>query len=149
MAEGDARAPVGLYGGKCDLGRGVAQARRGASLVEDLDIVRRALRLFLDALPRRLRFEDVAEDLGTTPDILRVAYERLRINPRTQLRAARFERLHLDLRAARHANLSDALVRWGFAPTSPDVLADYRKRYGHHPQTTLDAALASRDAQPD
>lgn len=59
---------------------------------DDIDTVERAMRLFLDALPQRLRFAQVAAGLGMTPEALRGAYERLRVNPREHLRMARFER---------------------------------------------------------
>ncbi|WP_341023314.1 hypothetical protein [Brevundimonas diminuta] len=116
----------------------------GQGTAEDRLAVERALHLFLDVLPRRLRFADAAGMLGIRPEVLRRAYERCRINPRGQVRAARLERLDRDLRAGRHATLSEALIRWGFPLAAPSVLADYHARYGRHPQETLDAALALR-----
>lgn len=112
--------------------------------VEDIDTVERALRLFLDALPQRLRFAQAAGDLGLTAEGLLKVYERSRINPREHLRTARLERLDEDLRTGRYRTLAEALVRWGFPPASTDALSDYHKRYGRSPQETLDAVLASR-----
>ena len=111
--------------------------------VEDIDTVERALRLFLDTLPQRLRFAQAAGDLGLTAEGLLKVYERSRINPREHLRTARLERLDEDLRTGRYRTLAEALVRWGFPPASTDALSDYHKRYGRYPQETLDAALAS------
>lgn len=127
--------------------RPVTFTTRKSQQTEDLDMIDRARQRFLDALPLRLSFAQVASDLDLRPETLLAAYDRSRIKPRDHLRAARFDRLDQDLRAGRCEDLAQALVRWGFPAANVDVRIEYRRRYGRHPQKTLDAALAPRQAE--
>lgn len=102
-------------------------------------MIEQALDIFLNALPRRLRFAEAAAALGVRPAELLKAYERSGIKPRDQVRAARLDRLHRDLGNGSHATLSDALIHWGFPPSGLDPISDYRKAFGGHPQETLEA----------
>lgn len=101
-------------------------------------MIEQALDIFLNALPRRLRFAEAAAALGVSPADLLKAYDRSGIKPRDQVRAARLDRLHEDLRDGGHATVSDALIRWGFPPAGSDPISDYRKAFGRHPQETLE-----------
>lgn len=101
-----------------------------------------AVRLFIEALPRRLRFAEVAATLGLKPSHLRAAFEAEGLNPRDCIRQARFSRLHADLLTGRYDDLAEALIRWGFPPGNTDVPGEYSRRFGCRPQQTLDAARA-------
>ncbi|PZT98997.1 MAG: hypothetical protein DI624_06470 [Brevundimonas sp.] len=100
----------------------------------------RAVRLFLDALPHRVKFPEAARALGVTARDLEAAFGRQALHPRHHLRKARLAQLHADLRAARHPTVAQALMRWGFPSASEDALRDYLTRYRCTPQATLDEA---------
>ena len=121
-----------------DVGQVVVMDRRTRS-AHDHAMIEQALDIFLNALPRRLRFAEAAAALGVRPAELLKAYERSGIKPRDQVRAARLDRLHRDLGNGSHATLSDALIHWGFPPSGLDPISDYRKAFGGHPQETLEA----------
>nr|WP_316629460.1 hypothetical protein [uncultured Brevundimonas sp.] len=98
-----------------------------------------ALALFLAALPRRLRFADVAGMLKLTPAELQAAFDAQGANPRDRLRHVRLQRLHDDLRRKRYDEVGLAMVRWGFPPRGNDAFRDYCRLFGCHPRETLQA----------
>ena len=134
------------------VGRSSLKASSGGQ-VDDAAVVERATRLFLDALPRRRAFAEVAAALHMPPGDLLAVYARRCLQPRTHLRQARLAELHVDLMAGCFSSTAEALVRWGFSPASPDALADYRRRYGRWPDDILaeasqEAAIARGEPRP-
>ena len=75
-----------------------------------------ALALFLAALPRRLRFADVAGMLKLTPAELQAAFDAQGANPRDRLRHVRLQRLHDDLRRKRYDEVGLAHGSLGISP---------------------------------
>lgn len=106
------------------------------STLADAQLTARALRILLDALPYRMRFEGAAAALGVTSQELEAAFARQNLNPRDHLRRLRLRGLHADLEAGRPGEIGRAFARWGFPPRNHEVVRDYRRLFGCSPMET-------------
>lgn len=106
-------------------------------------LVRQAEEFMLAQIDRPLALEDVAEAVGVSARALQYAFRRFRdTSPMAFLRAARLDRAHQDLQAARPGDtVTEIATRWGFTHFGR-FAETYRARFGCTPRQTLqDAGL--------